>query len=114
VNRDRALPHRAVPELDEEAAHRCAGGVRTGHKRGSTASRCAGVEETAEGLVGGGQERDRTVEEPLVRDLQADKRCSRAALDFVATTDVGRLVPAPFEEDARSEASERELLERRE
>jgi hypothetical protein len=48
-----------------------------------------------------------------VRDLLADERCSRAVLDFLATTDVGRRVlPAPAEEDARSEASEWELRER--
>jgi hypothetical protein len=35
-------------------------------------------------------------------------------LDFLATTDVGRRVPAPDEEDAQSEASEWELRERRE
>jgi hypothetical protein len=35
-----------------------------------------------------------------VRDLLADERCSRAVIDFLATTDVRRLVPAPFEEDA--------------
>jgi hypothetical protein len=29
-----------------------------------------------------------------VRDLLADERCSRAVLDFLSTTDVGRLVPA--------------------
>ena len=34
-------------------------------------------------------------------------RCSQAVLDFLSTTDVGRLVPA--EEDAGSEASEWEL-----
>ena len=49
-----------------------------------------------------------------VRDLLADERCSRAVLDFLATTDVGRLVPVPAEEDAQSEASEWELRERRE
>jgi hypothetical protein len=32
-----------------------------------------------------------------VQDLLADERCSRAVLDFLATTDVGRLVPAPAE-----------------
>jgi hypothetical protein len=47
-----------------------------------------------------------------VRDLLADGRCSRAVLDFLSTTDVGRLVPV--EEDAQSEASEWELRERRE
>jgi ribonuclease HI len=49
-----------------------------------------------------------------VRDLLADERCSRAVLDFLSTTDVGRRVPAPAEEDAQSEASEWELRERRE
>jgi ribonuclease HI len=49
-----------------------------------------------------------------VRDLLADERCSRAVLDFLATTDVGRRVPAPAEEDAQSEVSEWELRERRE
>jgi len=47
-----------------------------------------------------------------IRDLFADGRCSRAGLDFLSTTDVGRLVPA--EGDAQSEASEWELRERRE
>jgi ribonuclease HI len=49
-----------------------------------------------------------------VRDPLADEGCSRAVLDFLATTDVGRLVPAPVEEDAQSEALEWELRERRE
>jgi hypothetical protein len=37
-----------------------------------------------------------------VRDLLADERCSRAVLDFLATTDVGRLVPAPAEGTRRA------------
>jgi hypothetical protein len=49
-----------------------------------------------------------------VRDLLADERYSQAVLDFLSTMDVGRLVPALAEEDAQSEASERELRERRE
>jgi hypothetical protein len=48
-----------------------------------------------------------------VRDLLADERCSRVVLNFLATTDVGRRVPAPAEEDVQSEASEWELRERR-
>ena len=50
-----------------------------------------------------------------VRDLLADGRCGQAVLDFLFSTDVGRLVP-PLEEegDAGSEMSEWELLERRE
>ena len=49
-----------------------------------------------------------------IRDLLADNRCSRVVLDFLSTTDVGRLAPAPVEEDAQSEALEWELRERRE
>jgi len=47
-----------------------------------------------------------------IRDLLADGRCSQAVLDFLSTTDVGRLAPA--EEDAESEVSEWERRERRE
>jgi len=47
-----------------------------------------------------------------VRYLLADGRCSRAILDSLSTTDVGRLVPA--EDDAGSEASGWELRELRE
>src|ERR1700712_1722178 len=50
-----------------------------------------------------------------IRDLFADPRCSQAILDFLATTQVGRRVPKPEEEDdAQSEASEWELREREE
>jgi len=48
-----------------------------------------------------------------IRDFLADGRCSQSVLDFLSTTDVGKLVPA--EEDAGSEVSEwglRELRER--
>jgi len=47
-----------------------------------------------------------------IRDLLADGKCSRAVLDFLSSTDVGRLVPG--EEDVRSEVSEWEHRERRE
>jgi len=48
-------------------------------------------------------------------ELFADVRCSRAVLDFLSATDVGRLVPPLAEEgDAVSEVSEWELRERRE
>jgi hypothetical protein len=49
-----------------------------------------------------------------VRDLPADERHSRAVLDFLSTTDVGRLVPAPVEEDAQSETLEWQFRERSE
>ena len=46
-----------------------------------------------------------------VRDLLADGRCSRAVLDFLSATDVGRRVPAEAEEDAVSAVSEQEVWE---
>ena len=46
-------------------------------------------------------------------ELFADRRCSQAALNFLASTEVGKTVPAA-DEDARSEASEWELRERAE
>jgi len=49
-----------------------------------------------------------------VRDLPADVRCSRAVLDFLSSTDMGRRVPSEAEEDAVSavsELEEREWLE---
>jgi len=49
-----------------------------------------------------------------VRDLLADGRCGRAVLDFLSSTDVGRLVPPLEKEDAGSEVSEWGLRERRE
>jgi hypothetical protein len=49
-----------------------------------------------------------------VRDLLADGRCSRAVLDFLSATDVGRMVPGVEEEDAASAVSELEVRERRE
>jgi hypothetical protein len=52
--------------------------------------------------------------EVRIRDLFADERCCQAILDFLATTDVGRLAPKPAEEDSQSVASEWELRERNE
>ena len=49
-----------------------------------------------------------------IRDLFADERCSRAILDFLATTDVGRRISELAEEDIRSEISEWEIREREE
>ena len=39
-------------------------------------------------------------------DLFAGERCSQATLDFLATTDVGRLAPKQAEDDAPNEAPE--------
>ena len=50
-----------------------------------------------------------------VRDLLADEICGRAVLDFLSSSDVGRLVPPVDEgDDAGSEVSEWELRKRRE
>jgi len=46
-----------------------------------------------------------------VRDLLADGRCERAVLDFLSSTDVGRLAPPLEEEDAVSAVSEMEMQE---
>ena len=47
----------------------------------------------------------------MVRDLLADRRCGQAVVDFLSSTDVGRLVPPLKKEDAGSEVSEWELWE---
>jgi len=46
-----------------------------------------------------------------VRDLLADGRCSRAVLDFLSSTEVGRRVPAEAEDGAVSAVSELEMRE---
>jgi len=69
------------------------------------------VEGPAEDPVGGGAGRTgRWKDRWKIRDLLADERCSRAVLDFLSSTDVGRRVPAE-EENTVSEVSEAELRE---
>jgi len=48
------------------------------------------------------------------KDLLADGRCSRAVLDFLSSTDVGRRVPPLEEGGAGSQVSEWALREWRE
>ena len=63
--------------------------------------------------MGGGQRRNRPVKRP-VQDLGA-LRCSKAILDFLATTEVGRTAGQPVaDEEPGSEASEWEKREREE
>jgi len=70
------------------------------------------VEAAAEDPVGGGEEGDGEVEGPVEgAGPLADARCSRAVLDFLSSTDVGRRVPAKAEEDAVSAVSELEVRE---
>jgi hypothetical protein len=47
----------------------------------------------------------------MTKKIKIKKRCSQAILDFLATTDVGRRITDPAEEEARSEMSEWELPE---
>jgi len=49
-----------------------------------------------------------------IRDLLADGKCGQAVLDFLTSTDVGRLVPPLEKNDTGSQVSEWELRERRE
>jgi len=50
-----------------------------------------------------------------IQDLFADPRCSQTVLDFLSSTEVGKIVPAVEEEDdVGSETSEWELRERQE
>jgi len=49
-----------------------------------------------------------------IRDLLADGRCGPAVLDFLTSTDVGRLVPPLEKSDTGSQVSEWELRDRRE
>ena len=52
------------------------------------------------------------MEEPVDGpNLLADGRCGRAVLDFLTSTDVGRLVPPEEETDAVGEVSEAEIRE---
>jgi len=47
-------------------------------------------------------------------ELFAESACSQSVLDFLSSTEVGKIAPAEKEDDAESEASERELRERAE
>jgi hypothetical protein len=58
----------------------------------------------------GGRGKDRFT----IRDLLADTRCNQPVLDYASTTDVGKWVPPPAEDDAENEGSESKLRERRE
>ena len=50
-----------------------------------------------------------------VHELFAERTCSQALLDFLSSTDIGKIMPAdPEGDDAESEASEWELRERAE
>jgi len=49
-----------------------------------------------------------------VHELFAELTCSQALLDFLSSTDIGKIVPAEEGDNAESEASEWELRERAE
>ena len=100
-----------MPELDEEPTYRSVLVVLVGRRRETTCSRSAPNGRPNRRSCGQRLGRKPGGEEPVtVQDL-ADLRCSQAVLGFLSAADVGRLVPAG--EDARSEASEWEILKRR-
>jgi len=68
------------------------------------------VEGPTDDSVGVGAEGDREVDEPMEdTGPPAGRRCRRAMIDFLSSTDVGRRVSA--ENDTVSEVSEAELWE---
>ena len=71
------------------------------------------METAAEDSVGRGEEKEtgRWKDRWKVRDLLADGKCSRAVLDFLSSTDVGRRVPAESEDDVVSAVSVPEARE---
>jgi len=82
-----------------------AGGVGTRTRLGSTSSRCPEWKPQQKILWAEVQkETGRWKDRWKIRDLLADERCSRAVLDFLTSTDVGRRVPAE-EGDTVSEVS---------
>jgi hypothetical protein len=60
------------------------------------------------------KETERGTDRLTIPDILADGMCGQSVLDFLSTTDVGRLAPVLSEEGAQSEASEWQLRERRE
>jgi len=115
---DGALPHRAIPGVDEELGH---GGVRVVPVQdadpGTPAQALQEVEDAAEDDVGrSSKATERDKDRFTVRDLMADERCTRAVLDFLRTKKVGSKVgqhaapPKPGEEGkvAREGAEEME------
>jgi hypothetical protein len=101
-----------MPTLDEEPTYRSA---RAGIKRESTSSRYARRGRTSRRSCG-----RRSRRKP--GGGRAARRCgtywpvgdAAGVLDFLSTTDVGRLVPAPVEEEGQREASEWERRQWRE
>ena len=88
-----------------------AGGAAARSRRGITSSRCTPSGKLSRRFCGQRCGRRREVGRAgSIRDFLAGRRCNQAVLDFLSTTDVGRLVPA--EEDAGNKVSEWELRER--
>jgi len=104
---------RAVPQLDDKPAHPAMLVVPVPNADpGPPLQEVPRVEAAAGNPVGGGEEGDgRWKDRWKVRDLLADGRCSRAVLDFLSSTDMGRRAPAEAEGDAVSAVSELEVRE---
>jgi len=84
-----------------------AGDALTGLRRGSISSSSVRTGKVSRILWAAvGRETGRGKGRFKIRDLFADEHCSQPILDFLSTTDAGRLVPTPAEEDIQSEMSE--------
>jgi len=110
-DQDRALPVRTVPPLDEEpGTPQCWWCRYRSQAREHLFEVCLEWKAQQKILwVEVRKETGRWKDRWRIRDLLADERCSRAVLDFLTSTDVGRRVPAA--EDTVSELSEQELRE---
>jgi len=102
---DGALPYRAVSSQDEEQAHpqcrRCRCPTPTRDRLLKVRPEWKAQQKILWAEVW--KEMGKGKSRFMIRDLLADRRCSQAVVDFLSTTDVGRLVPA--EEDAGIEVS---------
>ena len=109
---DGALPDPAISQLDKELPHPAMLVVSLPNTDpGPPLQGVPGMESAAEDSVGGPEEGDGEVEGTVEgTGLTGRRRCSRAVLDFLLTTDVGRRVPA-LEDDTVSVVSELEVRE---
>ena len=105
---DWPLPDGTIPVVDHEQARRHVLVVQLqGPNARASVQELPAVEKPTEGSAGGGRRSNRPGQRP-VQDF-ADKRCSKAILDFLATTEVGRIAGPPLEDgEPGREGEERE------
>jgi len=111
---DRTLPDRPIPGVDHPPTgrHLLVVSVQDSDA-GTPVQELPPVEEPAKNSLGGRPRRDRKLLGPnrgrdrtKITQLLADKRCSQAVLDFLATTEVGRTAGPSVAEEADGAASE--------